>query len=91
MMSAEQAGGECLRIPERLVVAPTVGVFRPLPPETCTSEGEIIAEGQVLGVIECPGNRVPVLSSFCGFFMGMLAVEGERVRAGQPVAWLRAL
>lgn len=90
-MSAELVGGEFLRVPERLVVAPTVGVFRPLPPETCTAEGEIIAEGQAVGIIECPGSRVPVLSSFRGFFMGMLAAEGERVRAGQPVAWLRAV
>ena len=29
-------------------------------------------------------------SAFRGFLMGMLAVEGERVREGQPVAWLRA-
>jgi biotin carboxyl carrier protein len=45
----------------------------------------------VLGVVEASGDAVPVSSPFTGWMMGMLAVEGERVREGQPICWLRAL
>ncbi len=81
--------GEELRVPERVVVAPAIGVFRPLPPETCTTEGEIVAEGQAIGVVESSGEHIEVRSPFAGFLMEMLALDGERVREGQPVAWLR--
>ena len=90
-MEAVLTQGETLAVLERVVVAPTVGVFRPAPPETVTAEGEIVAEGQEVGFIEGPGLRVPVISSFSGFHMGLLAHAGERVREGQPVAWLRSL
>ena len=82
---------EELRVPERLIVAPAGGLFRPLPPETVTTEGEIVAEGQTVGVVSVSGDEVPVRSAFRGWMMGLLAVEGERVREGQPVAWLRAI
>ena len=82
---------EELRVPERLIVAPAGGLFRPLPPETVTTEGEIVAEGQTVGMVSVSGDDVPVRSAFRGWMMGLLAVEGERVREGQPVAWLRAI
>jgi biotin carboxyl carrier protein len=90
-MEAVLTQGEALSVLERVVVAPALGVFRPSPPATVTSEGEIVAEGQELGVIEGPGMRVPVTSAFSGFLMGLMAHAGERVREGQPVAWLRSL
>jgi biotin carboxyl carrier protein len=43
-----------------------------------------------VGVVHSSGEEVPVCSAFSGFFMGLLAHPGERVREGQPVAWLRA-
>jgi biotin carboxyl carrier protein len=86
-----QAPGEALSVLERVVVAPAVGVFRPQPPETVTTEGEIVKAGQILGVIEASGDEVRVASPFSGWLMGMLAVEGERVREGQPICWLRTL
>lgn len=82
--------GELLRVPERLVVAPCRGVFEPSPPKTVTTEGEIVTEGQAVGIVHASGEAVPVRSAFSGFFMGLLAHPGERVREGQPVAWLRA-
>ncbi len=85
------APGEDLTVLERVIVAPAVGVFRPCPPDTVTSEGEIVAEGQVVGVVEGSGTATPVRSAFAGFLMGMLAHEGERVREGEPVAWLRVV
>ena len=83
--------GEQLDVHERVIIAPAVGVFHPLPPETVTAEGEVVAEGQLIGHLDVMGETRPVRSPFSGFLMGMLATAGERVRAGQPVAWLRTL
>jgi biotin carboxyl carrier protein len=90
-MEAVLTQGEALIVLERVVVAPAIGVFRPAPPTTVTAEGEIVSEGQELGHIEGPGLRVSVTTPFSGFLMGLLAQSGERVREGQPVAWLRSL
>jgi biotin carboxyl carrier protein len=87
--TATTLAGERLGVPERLVLSPAQGVFRPLPPETFTTEGEIVVEGQTIGLVDASGRWVPVESRFSGFLMGLLAHPGERVRAGQPVAWLR--
>ena len=83
------AGGEELGVPERVVVAPCRGVFQPAPPRTVTTEGEIVEAGQVIGVIRSLKDEVEVRSPFRGWFMGLLAADGERLRDGQPVAWLR--
>lgn len=90
-LDRDHAPGEHLLVTERMIVAPAVGIFRPLPPETVTAEGELVEVGQVIGVIEAWGQDHPVHSAFSGFLMGMLASDGERVRAGQPIAWLRSL
>jgi biotin carboxyl carrier protein len=77
--------GERLAVPERMIVAPTAGVFVPF----AMSEGTDIDEGDALGEIVGPGTSVIVRSRFRGTLMGMLAHDGERLREGQPVAWLR--
>ena len=77
--------GERVQVPERMVVAPAVGVFRPVDVE----EGTEIQIGAVLGIVHGPGTEYPVCSPFGGTLMGMLAHNGERLREGQPVAWLR--
>ena len=78
-----------MHVPERLVVAPSAGVFLRLPPDTVSTEGDLVAPGQSIGVIEGPGTSTPVCSPFAGFLMGMLAEPGQRLRVGEPVAWLR--
>ena len=83
----EAVDGETLVVSERIVVAPAVGIFRPGQP--ACEPGQPIRAGQVVGTIEGIGTSTPVTSSFGGLLMGMLAWAGERVRAGQPVAWLR--
>ena len=93
-MDAVPVHGEVLAVPERVIVAPTVGVFRPLGEIhevnlTELGDGTVVAAGQAIGVIEGPGSSTPVRSPFGGFLIGMLARAGERVREGQPVAWLR--
>ncbi|HMC80135.1 MAG TPA: hypothetical protein VKO35_06260 [Acidimicrobiia bacterium] len=101
-MDAVPVPGEVLAVPERVIVAPAVGVFRPLgetdvdlteagtaiPGDTPVPPG-FIAAGQAIGVVEGPGSSTPVRSPFGGFLVAMLARRGERVREGQPVAWLR--
>lgn len=79
--------GETLAVPERVIVAPAVGVFRPLSP--VDEVDTVIRAGQAIGVVEGPGASTPVRSPFGGALIGMLARAGERVREGQPVAWLR--
>ena len=81
--------GEDLMVLERVVVAPSSGVFTPFAPEVITSEGELVDVGQAIGTVESSGRTVAVRSAFRGFLMGMLAHEGERMREGEPVAWLR--
>jgi biotin carboxyl carrier protein len=93
-MDAVPVHGEVLAVPERVIVAPAVGVFRPLGEIhdvnlTDAGDGTVVAAGQAIGVIEGPNSSTPVRSPFGGFLIGMLARAGERVREGQPVAWLR--
>lgn len=83
--------GEDLSVLERVIVSPGLGVFQPHAPAEVTTEGEIVRQGQEIGTIAVSGHTMAVLSPFTGFLMGLLAHPGERVRDGQPVAWLRAV
>ena len=74
--------GEHLFAMERLVVSPAAGVFTP---NTNVNTGSRIAVGQVIGFV---GDN-EVRSSFDGVVQSFIAVEGERVTAHQPIAWLR--
>lgn len=82
-----QATGEALAVSERMIVAPTVGVFRPL--TVLAMEGDDLTEGQSIGVVEGPGMATPVRTPFAGRLAGMIAQPGQRLREGQPIAWLR--
>lgn len=86
-MESTNVAGEILAVPERVIVAPAVGVFRPL--AEGEGSGTVITAGQAIGVVEGPGASTFVRSPFGGFLVGLLARAGERVREGQPVAWLR--
>jgi biotin carboxyl carrier protein len=44
-----------------------------------------------MGTIEVTDGTVPVTSPHTGFLMGLLALPGERVRADQPLAWVRVV
>ena len=81
--------GETLAVPERVIVAPAQGTFRPVEPAAVSPEAQVTAE-QVIGFVEGKGHSTPVRSPFGGRLMGLLAHAGERVREGQPVAWLRS-
>lgn len=81
--------GEDLVVLERVVVAPARGVFAPLDPCAMGNEGALVEAGQAIGTIESSGAAIEVRSPFTGSLMGMLAHAGERLREGEPVAWLR--
>ncbi|HET7489881.1 MAG TPA: hypothetical protein VFJ85_18290 [Acidimicrobiales bacterium] len=87
-MTAVQSHGEHLGVPERVILAPALGVFRPLDGHG-EPEGRVVEKGDVVGLVEVAGSTLPVRSAFTGRIVGMMAHPGERVREGQPVAWLR--
>lgn len=74
--------GEALFTTERLVVSPAAGVFQPTE-ENLLGTG--VPAGQLLGHVGDTEVRTP----WAGMIMGFLAVDGERVTASQPIAWLR--
>ena len=80
--------GETLAVPERVIVAPAPGTFRPVDSGEIAPEAPVVEE-QVIGFVDGRGQSTPVRSPFGGLLMGLLAHAGERVREGQPVAWLR--
>jgi biotin carboxyl carrier protein len=77
--------GETLLVSERVIIAPSVGVFR----HRMVDPSGVVCEGDEIGVVEGPGTSASVRSPFGGTIMGMMVEEGERLRQGQPVAWLR--
>lgn len=74
--------GEALFTTERLVVSPAAGVFQPTEHNLL---GTGVPAGQLLGHV----GETEVRTPWAGMIMGFLAVEGERVTASQPIAWLR--
>ena len=87
-MESVLSSGERLGVPERVIVAPASGRFRPVTSDGVPHEGELDEE-QVIGFVDGVGHSTPVRTPFRGILMGLLAHAGERVREGQPVAWLR--
>jgi biotin carboxyl carrier protein len=81
--------GEDLSVIERVIIAPTAGKFRPLVAAQADQPPAHIAAGEPIGFLDGPGGPRAVPSAFGGQLMGMLAHTGERVREGQPLAWLR--
>ena len=81
-VTSVQHEGEHLFAVERLVVSPSAGVFVPVGD---VSAGTVIEVGQLLGHV----GDAEVRSPFAGRVENYIAVEGERVTARQPIAWLR--
>lgn len=89
--------GEHLYTSERVVVSPAAGIFRPddgLDPMEANplarcgdkeSGAAAIEVGDRIGAV----GAMDVRTSFAGTIVRWLAVEGERVVEGQPVAWVR--
>ena len=73
--------GEHLSMTVRMVVSPAAGIFSPLADVVA---GSTVKVAGLLGHI----GETEVRSGFAGTVNGMLAVNGERVSVGQPIAWL---
>ena len=67
---------------ERLVVTPAAGVLTPV---TGLDVGTAIDKGHLLGHVA----EQEVRSPFAGVLQSFIALDGERVRRRQPIAWLR--
>jgi [acyl-carrier-protein] S-malonyltransferase len=96
--------GEHLYTSERVIVSPSAGVFEPdvelaalettaLAAATAapgsgagTAPGSHLAVGDRVGTV---GMATEVRTPFEGILVRWLAVRGERVTEGQPVAWIR--
>ena len=79
---ATAGAGEHLYVTERLVVSPCAGIFTP---REGLEGDQTVAVGDVLGWVA----EEEVRSPFSGVMMDLMALDGERVTARQPIAWLR--
>jgi len=90
--------GEHLYTSERVVISSAAGTFTPTPGLRAPGPGamslagaeggggnSLVAVGDLLGTVGATEVRTP----FAGVVVGFLAHPGERVAAGEPVAWLR--
>lgn len=80
-----QPDGEHLFMTERMVVSPAAGVFTPDPRWAAGGADARVEVGELLGSV----GSTEVRSLFSGVVQGFIAVDGERVTASQPIAWLR--
>jgi biotin carboxyl carrier protein len=76
--------GERLDVAERLIVSPQAGLLQ-VDDRLCS----VVRMGDTIGTVENSGASVPVTSPFDGFLMGVIPRPGQRIRRGQPVAWIR--
>jgi hypothetical protein len=83
--------GETLYGTERIVLAPATGRFVAVPHDEVDPHrpGSLVLAGTALGAVISSGEAQAVTTTFTGVLAGLLAHDGERVREGQPVAWLR--
>jgi len=81
--------GEMLSVPERVIVSPGTGIFRRPGGQLQLNSGDLVNHGDPIGIVQSLGVTTPIRSPFEGSLVAMLASEGERVRLGQAVAWLR--
>jgi biotin carboxyl carrier protein len=72
----------------RLVVAPSAGRIRHLPPVRFVDGEEWVSAGQPVALIEQGSASVQVLSPVEARVAGILIRDGEPVMPGQPVVWL---
>jgi biotin carboxyl carrier protein len=89
LSDVETPSGEHLGIPDRIVVAPALGRFRPLPRGQPSLVATVVRPGDVLGFVEGFRCSTAISTPFSGLVAGMLALPGEHLTKGQPVAWLR--
>lgn len=73
----------------RLVVSPCNGRFSPSLGNGVTWDGEWVERGQTVGEVDTGDEMVAVRSRFEGWIRGSLALEGQPIREGDALLWLR--
>jgi len=72
----------------RLLVSPTAGRLRHLPPTQFHEGDEWVSAGQTVAVVEKGTVSIEVRSPVEARVAGMLVRDGEPVAQGQPIVWL---
>jgi biotin carboxyl carrier protein len=80
--------GEKSHLPITILVSPSAGRLRILPPETFQRGVEWLEEGQAVLRIERGPDADLIRSPARGRLGGVLGRDGELVKAGQAVAWM---
>ena len=85
--------GESGRLPIVLIIAPSSGKLRILPPKTFHDGREWLEKGQPVAEIEHSGDQPAdqALAPFRGFMGGLMGRDGEPIRQGQPLAWMESV
>lgn len=78
--------GEFVSIPERVVYSTAWGRLDP----DLVSTGRRIEAGSVIGRVRQPKTVIPLVCPVSGRFLEWLALKGEPIRPGTPVARLRS-
>lgn len=78
-------------LPDRIVVSPEHGRLVLRPPQTFTTEGEVVRAGDVIAVVDSNPGAVEVKAPCDAWVLSFLARDGERVRPGAPLVHLREL
>lgn len=89
-MSATETAAlvEDVWVPVRIIAAPVTGVFR-ADPRLLEAEETTLSSGQEIGTIQRATGSLAVPSPHEGRLGGLLVCTGERVREGQPLAWVQ--
>ena len=80
---------EVFELPERVVIAPSGGRVALPPTGSRAEQGEFVLMGESVATVRVGGSEVPVRTAFRGWLMGFLVLDGQPIRGGDPVAWLR--
>lgn len=78
--------GEHLTLNEKLIISTATGLFDFLDPPAGPAIGDHLEVGRAVGKV----GDTEITTQFAGTLMGTLAIVGERVTVGQPIAWIRA-
>lgn len=78
--------GEHITLDEKLIVSTATGLFDFLEPPNGPALNDLLKVGQPVAKV----GDTEITTLFAGRLMGTLAIVGERVTVGQPIAWLRS-
>jgi biotin carboxyl carrier protein len=84
----DPSSGESAGLPITLIVSPTSGRLRVLPPVRFLEGREWVEAGQPVARVEHGASADDILAPMQGRMGGVLGRDGQPVKEGQPVAWI---